>query len=335
MSKQPDVMRLAAGKWPSILMHFGVEERFLGGKHGPCPLCGGKDRFRFIDKVGDGWWMCNQCGSGDGMDLLMAVTRMDFKQAANELRPVVGGCHYTKPNVITADVRKKRLESNVELWKGGIKGGVILDEYMKFRGLTPDEWIDADLKVNMDTPYYDEDGNYKGKFPAMLARVSTRDGKLALIHRTYLHQDREKNFHSKKKMTPSARDWKGGCIRLFPTKGQDTLIVAEGIETALSVRALIYRRGGRLYPCWAAVSANAMEKIAIPEHIKRVIIAADNDASFTGQKAAYVLANRLTVHDKRKVQVNVAKRVDTDFNDELGAPDGQVSGSSESERAVA
>lgn len=318
MNKRPDVMALAVGKWPSILMHFGVEERFLGTKHGPCPMCGGKDRYRFIDKVGDGWWMCNQCGSGDGMDLLMGVTRMDFKQAANELRPVVGGCHYTTPNVITADVRKKRLKDSVELWGKGLQDSALLGEYMHYRGLDDAEWHGADLRVNMDTPYY-EDGDFKGKFPAMLARVSTRDGKLALVHRTYLHKDKEA-FRSKKKMTPSARDWKGGCIRLFGTKGADTLIVAEGIETALSVRAIVYRNTGRLIPCWAAVSANAMEKIAIPDHIKHVVIGADNDATFTGQKSAYILANRLTVHDKRKVQVQVAPKVGTDFNDELGAP---------------
>jgi putative DNA primase/helicase len=27
-----------------------MDERALSGKHGPCPLCGGRDRFRFDDR---------------------------------------------------------------------------------------------------------------------------------------------------------------------------------------------------------------------------------------------------------------------------------------------
>ena len=87
--------------------------------------------------------------------------------------------------------------------------------------------------------------------------------------------------------------------------------------------------------CWAAVSANAMENIAIPDHITHIMVAGDNDQNFTGQKAAYALANRLVVHDKRKVQV-VLPPNEGDFNDEIRrTEDGQVSDSGTPQRAMA
>lgn len=330
MRTAPDVMKMATGKWPSLLMSCGLEERFLTGKHAPCPMCGGKDRFRVIELSGSLRWICNQCGNGDGMDLLMAFTNQNFKQAAEQIKPIVGGCSYSEtPNPLDKKERQRRMKKATELWASGVQDDEMLHLYMESRGLRPEEYVGADLRIAHNLPYYDDDGERKGSMPAMLARVSTRDGKLALIHRTYLHKREESfDFVTKKKMTQKARDWKGGCIRLFPTKDRgDQIIIAEGIETALSVRAHIFRKHGLLIPCWAAVSANAMENVALPIHLKKVMVAGDSDLTYTGQKAAFVLANRLHVHDKRKVQVVLPTKMDTDFNDEVREIYGQVSNS--------
>ena len=67
----------ARNQWPEILPLLGVEARFLTGRHGPCPMCGGKDRFRFTDKDGDGWYYCNQCGPGSGLLLLRRLHGWD------------------------------------------------------------------------------------------------------------------------------------------------------------------------------------------------------------------------------------------------------------------
>ena len=48
-----EVKQQANGKWPDILATLGVPVS-ANGKHGPCPGCGGKDRFRFDNKDGDG-----------------------------------------------------------------------------------------------------------------------------------------------------------------------------------------------------------------------------------------------------------------------------------------
>jgi putative DNA primase/helicase len=50
-------------RWLDILTGLGVPAKFLRNKHGPCPMCGGKDRFRFDDKDGKGTFFCNGCGA--------------------------------------------------------------------------------------------------------------------------------------------------------------------------------------------------------------------------------------------------------------------------------
>jgi len=67
------------GRWPATLAGLGVAAHHLVDKHGPCPGCGGTDRFRFDDKDGRGTWICSQGGgtpaSGDGFDLLIHTGR--------------------------------------------------------------------------------------------------------------------------------------------------------------------------------------------------------------------------------------------------------------------
>ncbi|MEI4941377.1 DUF927 domain-containing protein [Aeromonas caviae] len=84
-----DVARVACGHWPELLAAVGIDTPSRG-KHGPCPACGGKDRFRLDDKGGRGTWICNQCGSGDGLDLVCRVLSTTPKAAAELLAPLVG-----------------------------------------------------------------------------------------------------------------------------------------------------------------------------------------------------------------------------------------------------
>jgi putative DNA primase/helicase len=84
-----DVSLAARGQWPTILTELGlsIPKR---GQHGPCPTCGGKDRFRLDDKEGRGTWICSQCGAGDGLTLLAKATRKSTKEAAQEVASLLG-----------------------------------------------------------------------------------------------------------------------------------------------------------------------------------------------------------------------------------------------------
>lgn len=89
-----DVKTAARGRWRELLGRFGVDPDFLRNIHGPCPGCGGKDRFRFDDQDGDGTFLCSQGGgdllSGDGFTLLQHIKKWDFSKCAAELGRELG-----------------------------------------------------------------------------------------------------------------------------------------------------------------------------------------------------------------------------------------------------
>ncbi len=66
----PGTIEAAQGRWLEILAALGIDENYLRNRHGPCPICGGKDRFRWDNKWDNGEYYCQQCGPGNGMLLL-------------------------------------------------------------------------------------------------------------------------------------------------------------------------------------------------------------------------------------------------------------------------
>lgn len=84
-----DVVINAQGRWPELLSAIGISTP-SHGKHGPCPCCGGRDRFRLDDKQGRGTWICNHCGYGDGLDLVAKVTGSSLKSAAEMIASQLG-----------------------------------------------------------------------------------------------------------------------------------------------------------------------------------------------------------------------------------------------------
>lgn len=87
-----DVVAAANGQWPELLATLGVVVP-PRRQHGPCPACGGHDRFRLDDKGGRGTFICNQCGAGDGLDLVARVTGKPTKEAAHLVAGVLGLSH--------------------------------------------------------------------------------------------------------------------------------------------------------------------------------------------------------------------------------------------------
>ncbi|HEQ1858615.1 TPA: DUF927 domain-containing protein [Providencia alcalifaciens] len=83
-----DVKLKANGQWQNILSNLGIEVPL--NTHTACPHCGGKDRFRFDDKDGNGTFICNQCGSGDGLDLVQRVLGGSVTEAAYEVAGMIG-----------------------------------------------------------------------------------------------------------------------------------------------------------------------------------------------------------------------------------------------------
>jgi putative DNA primase/helicase len=270
----------AQGRWRDILLSLGVEAKFLQKGHTSCPICnGGKDRYRFTDWEGKGGWICNQCGSGDGVDLLQKTYGWDWKRTMCEIDRVIGTARLRpvqdKENEGEVKVRIRRtLESARHVEKGDP-----VWTYLNRR--TGIERAPRDLWYHPALWHSDE----KQKFPAMLAVMRYANGDGASVHRTYLTPDGNKAPIEKAKKLMQGLPINGSCVRLSgiaPVIG-----IAEGIETALAASVMFG------LPVWSASNASVMEKWEPPQGIREVVVCADNDLSYTGQAAAFSLAKRL------------------------------------------
>ena len=293
-----EAREIAKGRWREILPAFGVESRFLVNKHGPCPLCGGKNRFRFDDLNQLGCYYCSQCGHGDGFNLIAKITGLPFHELAERVRQMLGhGNQYVGP---TGDLDELRQREKMQgLWQGA----------------TPPKLYGAvaaylEERVGCLWPSQELREAFYGQSPMMVARVLDYSGQKAVnLHLTILTQDGRKADLEVNKRVMKGKLPDGCAIRLGPEKA--VMGVAEGIETAISA-AIMFDM-----PVWACINGTLLSKWIPPSRAEKITVFGDNDANFTGQSKAYHLANRLEVQHKRRVTVSIPPVIGQDWNDHL------------------
>lgn len=296
---------LASGKWQWLLTHFGIPAKYLVNKHGACPLCNdGKDRFRFDDKDGRGTWICNQCGSGDGYDMLQRFKGWSFRDAVKEVEQVVGVAVAQEVKSTTDEAKKmasvKRIWNESEPVSKGDPAWIYLNRR------TGIEIIPANLRFHPALPYVD--GDSVDYFPALIAAVSDASGLGVGVHRIYLTEAGNKAPVEKAKKLLAGKALQGACVRLGCAN--ETLGIAEGIETALAA-SMRFKINS-----WAAISAGLLEQWNPPQSVRRVIVLGDNDESYTGQASAYSLAKRLKAKGIA-VEVRIPEIVGKDWADDI------------------
>lgn len=281
----------AQGHWKRILIEFGVDPQSLRNQHSACPICSGKDKFRFDNKDGLGTWICNSCGAGYGYKLLQRVIDLPHNELLQRIDKILGNTPTVeKKSSAEEDNRRRKLQ----LFGRQLREcGTITAAYLKNRGVGLAQM--RYMREHPNAPYW-HDGQLIGHYPAMVNALRDQAGLTLTYHVTYLSNDGKKADVpvTKKIMTP-ARTITGSAIRLCGE--HKDMAIAEGIETALGV--MTYEE----IPCWASYSANNLAKFDPPPWLESLVIYGDRDQSFTGQAAAYELARRLTA---RGIGVEVA-----------------------------
>lgn len=293
----------AKGKWRGILLTLGLPEKCLQDRHGPCPLCGGNDRFRWDNREGRGTYICSQCGAGDGMKLAIEYTGKDFREVAAEIDRMVGNLKADTPKREMTDQTRRDVLRDTYRATERVKEGDLVHRYLAARGV--DDLIYPDA-LRFAPNLRDGEGGIR---PAMVAMVCGPDGKPVSMHRTFLKPDGsgKAEMASPRKMMPGELP-EGACVRLSEYVPGGALGIAEGIETALSASAMFG------IPVWSAINSAILKKWLPPEGCEEVAIFGDSDPKFGGQAAAWALAHRLAVKGI-SVTVHLPSEIGTDWND--------------------
>lgn len=314
----------ARGRWREILPALGIDAKALTNKHSACPVCGGKDRFRFDDKNGSGSWICNQGhggehdnaagAAGNGVSLIMDWKSCSFPEAAKLIETVIGTDRQpvspqvaAKPQEDEEQAARERYQQMTGYWRSAkaIQKGDPADLYLRSR-------VGA-YKPTRALRFLPETTFAGRTMPALISAYVDVHGELASVQRTLLTMDGRKAPGLEAPRANTGTLPEGGAIRLC--HHENTLGIAEGVETALAATAMYG------VPCWAAVNAGRLEKWEPPEGVRNIIVFGDADFNYRGQLAAYALAHRLSRKSPGKpeliVQVAIPDDLGADWNDML------------------
>ena len=271
-----------------------------------------------------GGYLCFGCGAkgGDIIAFTMAMDKCSFPEAIKTLQQFSGTPDYRpKPPMTMKEATSSftQVQKLKWMWNKSVplshSNADVARKYLVYRGLVN---ILDDLPNDLRHTYLEywtkREGEDKarmiGTYNALVAVVRDAAGYPALLHKTYMADNGESkaNVPAPKKLTARIRDPRGAAIKLYrPT---EELAIAEGIETALSVRVATG------LPVWAAVSTGLMVSVAVPESVKRVWVMADNDENGAGESAATKLVSRL-LKEGRDARLVMPSEINSDWNDVL------------------
>jgi hypothetical protein len=177
--------------------------------------------------------------------------------------------------------RARKLEHCQRVWSEAVEvNGSLSATYLAGRSITGS--LPGSLRFHGGAPRGYDAPSFG---PAMVAKVTDREGYQIGLHLTFLRPDGlgKADVERPKLMFGQVT---GGAVRLHDGPVGGTLALAEGIESALSYSRL----KGVL--AWACLSAIGLERVDLPSNVRRVIVAADGDE--TGQRAARALRERLS-----------------------------------------
>jgi hypothetical protein len=264
-----------------------------------------KGSFRINCKTGQWIDFATNDKGGDLISLYAYIHSLSQKEAVQILKQILNTQNFSKIKMHLPKVSKSpKVNADVvkNIWRQCLTAqNTIVEKYLNTRGCSGD--IPLTIKYHPKL-YHRPTESY---YPAMVGAVQVwPESEIIGIHRTYLeHAGLSKALIKPNKMMLGKVN--GGVVRLSPPGKM--LVLAEGIETALSV----YFSTG--LQTWATLSTSGLMSVKLPplDITQEIIIAADNDAA--GLKAAHVLKDRLF---KEGYTIRIAlPDKGSDFNDML------------------
>lgn len=261
-----------------VAQTLGVTLRKTGVEWiGPCPACGGTDRFAINTRKR--LFNCRGAEGGDTIAMVEHITGCSFIESVEQ---ITGTSRPDRSRDETAEERAARLKRNAERNIAGQRQaeeerraeaararadeqavhevleraqpiqGTHGEAYMRDgRGLTPSKRLTQDLKFVADLDYWGAADNGAGKLvklavlPALIAIIRAFDGAIIGISQTYLDPKEPKKWEPVGSPHNSAKkirgDKRGGMIRLG--RMEETMAISEGWENALAWHQLGHALG--------------------------------------------------------------------------------------------
>lgn len=277
---------LAASTCDQWAAQLGWVLRRSGGElTGPCPICGGTDRFSI--NIWMNVWNCRGCQvGGDVIRLVMHTEHLKFDEAC--LRVTGESGDYRPDPVEAARLEQKRLADEAQreqeaanyrerarkdahhIWdKAQPPYAATLEAYLQLRGLDGGSialgeklWADGMPLRYAPLRAYWHNGQLIYSGPAMIAAIQMPNRHFGGVHQTWIDLDAPKG---KLALPPvDGKDLpakkvlgikKGGAIRLFTPPAASRLVMGEGVETTLTAMAHA-REANTAY--WAGIDLGNM-----------------------------------------------------------------------------
>lgn len=292
-ARECDLLKMAE-RHGAVLKRNGREHT------GPCPSCGGKDRFS-IHPIKSKWHCRGHGGGGDAIGMVQHFAGLSFLEAVEDItgEPPPNGEAKPLSESERAERNRRRLESEARQREREAAqqaqeedsreyAATIIGEsksliatpaeiYFNRRGIA-----DAAL-LNLHCLAYHDKLSYpgsRGTHGAVVCRVDDVIGNVTAAWRIYVTPDGKKLDVENPKLGIGPAG--GGAVRIggFATK----IGIAEGVESALAAYSLI----GRRHPVWAALSTSGLIGFEAPLGVQHVIIFPDGDRPIKKQDGEYV-----------------------------------------------
>jgi hypothetical protein len=306
---------------PDILARRGHQLRRSGKEMcGPCPVCGGHDRFGV--NIPKGVWNCRGCQrGGDVIELVRFLDDCPFTEAVARL----AGERSNLPSRATLNIAHSGFTRHgkcgstdhtthiaLGIWNETCAATKTpVDLHLAKRRVKLPPRCSA-IRFHARCPFGKDADGSTIYTPAMVALVTNIiNNKPQAIHRTALDLDgNQVEIGGCKRMTlgPIA----GGAVKLTPDEDVAIAIgIAEGLETAFSLAALPEWADS---PVWCVLSRTGLADFPVLAGIETLAVAVDNDEP--GEKAARRVIERW-YRETREVLSFEGSEPGTDLNDIL------------------
>lgn len=245
---------------------------------------------------------------GDLLDLIAANQRHgSLRDTLDEARRFLDLPRPAPVTIHGTPVPKGSVQAARRLWAMGQPiAGTLVERYLAARDLT-ELGAPSVLRYHPACFHRGDDLPQEAppqRWPALLAKVTDVDGQLTGLHRTWI----DPATAGKAPVIPPRKAMGhllGNGVRIGTAT--DMLAAGEGLETMLALR-----RALPFLPIVAALSASHLAALVLPAALRRLYIAADQDAA--GLAATDTLAARAAAEGIEAIRL-LPRR--SDFNDDL------------------